>query len=54
MARAIEPFHTTADGDILYAVTTDEVDNEKLSQVDLGVIASELAWDAVLSCFPHQ
>lgn len=52
MNRAIQPFATEEDGDVLYAVTTDEVENTSLSNVDLGVIASELAWDAVLSSIP--
>jgi len=52
MARAIQPFATEADGDVLYAVTTNDVDNEDLRSVDLGVLASEVAWDAVLSSVP--
>jgi L-aminopeptidase/D-esterase-like protein len=48
MSRAIQPFHTVADGDILYAVTTGEVD-EGLDPVTLAVVASEVAWDAVLA-----
>ena len=52
MNRAIQPFATEEDGDVLYAVTTDEVDNESLSPIDLGVLASELAWDAILSSVP--
>ena len=52
MARGIQPFATIGDGDVLYAVTTDEVDNPQLSIGQLGVIASELAWDAVLSSVP--
>jgi L-aminopeptidase/D-esterase-like protein len=51
MARAIQPFHALVDGDVLYAVTTDEVENEELSGTSLGVVASELAWDAVLRSF---
>jgi L-aminopeptidase/D-esterase-like protein len=51
MARAIHPFHALFDGDVLYAVTTGKVENERLDSVTLGVIASELAWDAVLACF---
>jgi len=51
MGRAIQPFHTEADGDILYLVTTNEVANEELNAVSLGVIASEVAWDAVLCSF---
>jgi L-aminopeptidase/D-esterase-like protein len=52
MARAIQPFATEEDGDVLYAVTTNEVDNPDLSSVDLSVLASELAWDAVLNSVP--
>ena len=51
MARAIQPFHGLVDGDVLYAATTSEVENDRLDSVTLGVLASELAWDAVLSCF---
>jgi len=49
MARAIHPFHAVTDGDVLFAATTNEVDNDALDSVALGVIASELAWDAVLA-----
>ena len=55
MARAIQPFHCPEDGDVLFAVTTDEVgaegEDEPLSVAGLGVLASELVWDAVLSSF---
>ncbi len=51
MARAIQPFHAWNDGDVLYAVTTGEVTNPTLDLTALGIIASELAWDAVLNCF---
>jgi L-aminopeptidase/D-esterase-like protein len=53
MARAIQPFHTGYDGDTLFAVTTAEVENDALPTPALGVVASELAWDAVLSCFEN-
>jgi 6-aminohexanoate-oligomer endohydrolase len=36
---------------VLYTVSTAEVENEELTSVSLGILASELAWDAVLSCF---
>lgn len=52
MNRAIQPFATEDDGDVLYAVTTDEVENKSLSYMDLNVIASELAWDAILKSIP--
>ena len=53
MSRAIQPFATSRDGDILYAVTTDEVENPSLDPTDLGVIASEVAWDAILASAPQ-
>jgi 6-aminohexanoate-oligomer endohydrolase len=49
MARAIQPFHALTDGDVLFAATTNEVAVEALDSVALGVLASELAWDAVLA-----
>lgn len=53
MARAIQPFHTRFDGDILYAVTTNEVEDDTLTDTAMGVLASELAWDAVLAAAGH-
>lgn len=50
MARAIQPFHTMQDGDILFTATTGAVENDILkSTTDFGLIASELAWDAVIN-----
>src|SRR3981081_3164271 len=49
-ARAIQPFHSRWDGDILYACSTQSVDDPALDEVGLGIVASELAWDAVLAC----
>lgn len=59
MHRAIQPFHSSLDGDTLFAMTTDEVPigdaglgdvgHHELNTVALGTIASEVAWDAVLS-----
>src|SRR5215211_1311210 len=51
MARAIQPFHTPDDGDILFTVSTGEVAGEDIDSTALGVVASELAWDAVLACY---
>ena len=48
MARAIRPFHTEWDGDVLYAVTTATVETG-LGLASLALLASELAWDAVLA-----
>jgi len=50
MARAIQPFHALEDGDVLFAVSTGAVEGAPLLDTTaLGVVASELAWDAVLS-----
>ena len=52
MARAIEPLHTISDGDVLYAVTTNELAYDQgLNEYVLGVLTSEVAWDAVLASF---
>jgi len=48
MGRIIQPFHTLVDGDVLYAVTTNEVENDALTPVALGIAASEPMWDAIL------
>lgn len=52
MARGIQPFSTMDDGDALFAVTTAEVDNPSLSTLELGTVASEVAWDAILASVP--
>ena len=51
LARAVQPFHTRWDGDILFALSTQQTTNEALDEVSLGVVASELAWDAALASF---
>lgn len=51
MARAIQPFHTLTDGDVLISVTTNAVESADINVTGLGILASELAWDAVLSCW---
>jgi 6-aminohexanoate-oligomer endohydrolase len=48
MARAIYPFHTLLDGDVLFTVSTEAVESQ-MNIASLGMIASELMWDAVLS-----
>jgi L-aminopeptidase/D-esterase-like protein len=50
MARAIQPFHALEDGDVLFAVSTGAVETDPLLDTTaLGVVASEVAWDAVLA-----
>jgi hypothetical protein len=51
--RAIQPFHTSRDGDTLFAVTTANCDANDPHLADLTLYASELAWDAVLSPVPQ-
>ena len=54
MGRAIQPFHALVDGDVLYTISTNEIENAQLTSMSLGVVASELAWDAVLSCVDDE
>lgn len=53
MARAIQPFQTQRDGDVLFAVSTGEVEDTDMNPETLGVLASEVAWDAVLASVPE-
>jgi 6-aminohexanoate-oligomer endohydrolase len=55
MGRAIQPFSTLDDGDTLFAVTTGAVRHQPVTDVEvdeLGVLASETAWDAILASVP--
>ena len=52
MARAIFPFHTLMDGDVLFAVSTGEAEAPQISVAALGMVASDLAWDAILASAP--
>jgi L-aminopeptidase/D-esterase-like protein len=58
MGRALQPIATEFDGDVLYAVSTAElerpVDESEVTNVDLDVIASEVMWDAILASVPEQ
>jgi L-aminopeptidase/D-esterase-like protein len=51
MARAIQPFHGRGDGDVLYAVSTMQQHNPRVSDFTLAALAGEVAWDAVLACY---
>jgi L-aminopeptidase/D-esterase-like protein len=51
MARAIQPFHTIYDGDVLYMITTGQVDDKKIDPASLGIVAADVAWDAILLSF---
>jgi L-aminopeptidase/D-esterase-like protein len=58
MARGIQPFQTMFDGDVLYAVSTDEVDADSVREgtgsADIATVAGEAMWDAILSSVPAQ
>jgi L-aminopeptidase/D-esterase-like protein len=57
MARGIQPFATEFDGDVLYAVSTAELpkkESPSITSADLGIIASDVMWDAILSSVPEQ
>jgi L-aminopeptidase/D-esterase-like protein len=51
MAKMIDPFHTISDGDVLFFVTTDEVESGTLPPSGLGYFASDVVWEAILNCF---
>ena len=54
MSRVIDPFHTLDDGDVLFMVTTDEIENNQLSPMAFGIIASDIVWDAVLNSYEKK
>jgi L-aminopeptidase/D-esterase-like protein len=54
MARAIQPFSTSSDGDTLFAATTDQVPESALTALDLDTMAGELMWDAILASVPNE
>lgn len=54
MARAIQPFSTEADGDTLYAASTQEVDSKDMSLDVLATLGDEVMWDAVLASVPEE
>jgi L-aminopeptidase/D-esterase-like protein len=54
IARAIQPFHCLNDGDVLFMVTTEEIDDSLLTLSQFGVLAGEVAWDAVMSCIEEE
>ena len=51
MSRAIQPFNTPVDGDVLFALTTNEIEAATTNEFVLSAAASELAWDAVLASY---
>ncbi|MDE1146474.1 MAG: P1 family peptidase [Azospirillaceae bacterium] len=55
MARGLQPFSTIFDGDVLYAVSTGELEADKgLPSFDLATAAGEVMWDAILASVPTQ
>jgi L-aminopeptidase/D-esterase-like protein len=58
MGRGLQPFQTMFDGDVLYAISTDEIEagkgGEGFGTIDIATAASEAMWDAILSSVPEQ
>lgn len=58
MSRAIQPFATEFDGDVLYAVTTGELESTAAKPgtpaISIDVLAAETMWDAILASVPPQ
>ncbi len=54
MGAVIQPFQMQADGDVLFAATTGEVENPRLPLNALATLAAEAAKDAVLSSIPRE
>ncbi len=57
MGRAIQPFSTQFDGDVLYAVSTGEIEGtpqQPFATLDVDVLADEVMWDAILASVPGQ
>jgi len=53
LARALQPFHTPWDGDVLFAASTAEVVDPELGELGVAMAAGDLAWDAVLAAERH-
>jgi L-aminopeptidase/D-esterase-like protein len=53
LARALQPFHTPWDGDVLFAASTAEVVDPELGELGVAMAAGDLAWDAVLAAEQH-
>jgi len=49
MSRAIQPFHTVTDGDVCWAFSTGDIEMSQLNSTAIGLIGSELMWDATVS-----
>jgi len=47
MARVIQPFHGLDDGDILFTLSTEEIDSQRWDLMALGELCSDLACKAV-------
>lgn len=55
MARGIQPFASMGDGDVLYAISTSEIDAPAtMINPELGAIVSDVMWDAILNSVPEQ
>ena len=48
-ARAIRPYHTTGDGDQLFAVSTGAITRPDLALTVLGSLAADVVADAIVN-----
>jgi len=51
MSNVIQPFHALTDGDVLFMATTDEIEPKNITATNFGILVSDVAKKAVLSCF---
>lgn len=54
MGRGLQPFATQFDGDVLYAVSTAEIEERVMTSAEIGALASEVMWDAIVASVPEQ
>jgi L-aminopeptidase/D-esterase-like protein len=47
-ARAVRPYHTTGDGDQLYAVSTGKLQRSDLNVTVIGSLAADVVADAIV------
>lgn len=52
MGKNIAPFHTPDDGDVLFAISTQELElNPKIAACDIGIMASKAIQDSLVNLF---
>jgi L-aminopeptidase/D-esterase-like protein len=54
MARGIQPFSTSDDGDIMFVVSTQQIETETPDFDSFAAMTGELMWDAILASVPPE